>query len=430
MRRKIGVGLIGTGRRGSELAACIAGLRDEAGLEIRALSSRTFARMEETRRRIADIYGAPEQAPQIRMYERYEELITDPEVELVVITTPQYAHRDPAVKALRSGKKVNLDKPLAHTLEDALEICREQERSGNRIMMSFTRRYERLWTRAHEIVGEGAIGTVRMILARNVLPYHIFFHTWHRRLEWSGGALADKMSHMFDVCTWFSNGKPTRLTAFGGQAVFVPDAAAPERCSGCERECPYRVEPFRDQKPRLEAARQDVMVESGRSRLAETEIIKRHDTCVWYPGADINDHGLVNVEYDNGVKASLFWTVFGPDSDDQETVELVGDRGRIILTRHTGTIDLVSNYGERREVITHRESGFDGSHFGADENLILALGEFCRGAEPTVDAIEGLLASRMVEAAHRSIREGGTLILMEGVEDWPQSAQQRPRSLE
>ncbi|MBN1838369.1 MAG: Gfo/Idh/MocA family oxidoreductase [Spirochaetales bacterium] len=419
MGRKIGVGLIGTGRRGYALAAYIARMRDATGLEIRALNNRTSVRMKDAQRGLAGIYSQSGPVPPIRLYGDYQELIADPEIDLVIVATPQYAHRDPAVRALNSGKKVNLDKPLAHNLGDALAICREQERTGNRILMSFTRRYESPWIKTYEMAQQGLIGDIKMIQVRNVIPYHVFFHTWHRRLEWSGGALADKMSHAFDVFNWFAAGRPARLTAFGGQAVFVPKPDAPERCSHCGRQCPYRVASFNGLQPPGERLRQDVMVEFGHSRLSETEIIKRHDTCVWYPGADINDHGLVSVQYDNGVKAALFWSLFGPDSDDQETLELVGETGRIILTRHTGTIDIVADHGKRHEVVHHRDASFTGSHFGADENLVLALEKFCQGATPAATAIEGLLASRMVEAAHRSIQVGGELIEMAEVEDCP-----------
>ena len=59
-----------------------------------------------------------------------------------MVNTPQYVHRDPAVKALRAGKRVYVDKPLAHTLEDALAIYREQSRTNNTVIVSFTRRFE------------------------------------------------------------------------------------------------------------------------------------------------------------------------------------------------------------------------------------------------------------------------------------------------
>jgi predicted dehydrogenase len=411
MNKKTGVGLVGTGRRGYELAVCMANLQDKIDLEVRALNNRTPIRMEEAKVKIGEQYAKAGKVPEIKLYDNYEKLIHDPEVELVMINTPQYAHRDPALKALQAGKRVYVDKPLAHTLEDALAIYRAQSSTNNQVIVSFTRRFETPWIKTWDLVKDGIIGKIRMIQVRNVIPYHIYFHTWVRRREWSGGPLADKMSHIFDVFNWFSAGQPKKVSAFSGLSVFNPEKNPPERCSLCKRDCPYR-EITQEDNPRP-----DAMVDFDTSRLSESDILKRHDTCVWLPGADIDDHGLVSLEYDNGVKASLFWTLFGPDSEDQETLELVGDKGRIILTRHHGTIDIVTDYGKKHEVLDLRSDNSEGTHFGADDQFILALDAFCKGEQPTVTAADGLLASRMVEAAQRSSDQGGSLVMMNDVED-------------
>ncbi|MEX2445629.1 MAG: Gfo/Idh/MocA family oxidoreductase [Alkalispirochaeta sp.] len=425
MSSRIGVGIVGVGRRAYDLAQCMARLRNEINIEVRALHNRTRSRAERVKDEISKSYEATGAVPKIRIHDSQESLVADDDVELVMICTPQYAHREPAVLALQAGKRVYVDKPLAHNLEDALAIYREQEKGKNPIIMSFTRRFEGPWITAYDLLKtEEAIGTLRMILVRNVIPYHTYFHTWHRRVEWSGGAIGDKMSHIFDVFNWYSGASPLRVSAFGGQAVFGPREDAPERCSLCTIECPYRVAGYVGEQETTKTSSQkeqkrdrpDAMVDFDESRLSESEIIKRHDTCVWYPGADINDHGLVNIEYDSGLKASLFWTLFGPDSDDQETMELVGDKGRAILTRHEGSIDLVTDYGKSHRNIDARKETFEQSHFGADDNFIRELDAFCKGAPASVTAKEGLMASRMVEAAHRSIKNGGSLVEMSSVE--------------
>ena len=422
MSTTLGVGIIGVGRRGYDLAECVIRLHAGIDLELRALCNRTPVRAEQAREdlgRLASSVGAPSD---IRVYPDFDRRIEDPTVQVVMICTPQYAHKEPALSAIRRNKKVYVDKPLAHNLEDSLAIYRCQKQTGNEIIMSFTRRFEQSWLDAFDLVHpEKAIGRLRMIQVRNIIPYHTYFHTWHRRTEWSGGAIADKMSHIFDVFNWFAMDTAVKVSAFGGQAVFAPDPDAPERCLLCERDCPYRVA-----APRLSSSREggchcltpgtrgrpDEMVDRDDTRLLETEILKRHDTCVWYPGADIDDHGVVSIEYEHGLKASLFWSLFGPDSDDQETLELVGDKGRVILTRQTGTIDLVTDYGKTHNLIEQRSEGFTRSHFGADDNFIVELDRFAKGAAPTASAKEGLEASRIVEACHRSIREGGRLIHM------------------
>ena len=80
-----------------------------------------------------------------------------------------------------------------------------------------------------------------MMQIRTVVPYHVYFHTWHRRRAWSGGALNDKSSHHFDVFNWFARARADRTHGFGGRRVYVAEEDSPTRCRECERECPYRV---------------------------------------------------------------------------------------------------------------------------------------------------------------------------------------------
>jgi predicted dehydrogenase len=384
-------------------------LCDRTDLEVVALCNRTRVRMETAREAVIAAYEKKKHTPRIELYDGYRGLIEDPDVELVVIVTPQNVHRDQAVDALKTGKRIFLDKPMAHVLDQAIEIRKTELETQNPLFIGFTRRYEHTWLRAFDLLKSGAIGDLKMILVKDVLPYHIYFHDWHRRMVWSGGVLADKISHLFDACNWFAGDEADRLSAFGGRAVFVPEENPPRRCLECDRDCPYRVVTVEDE------SRPDMMTDFDGSRAGETELEKIHDNCVWLPGADINDHGVVNIAYKNGVKASLFWSVFGPDSDDQEIFELVGSSGKIVLTRQIGELLVIGDYGKHQERINTVSDNFSQSHFGADHQLILELDRFLKGAPPVVSGKEGLEASRLVEAAHRSIGSGGELVHMKDV---------------
>ncbi len=407
---KIGVGIIGTGRRGYELGLCIIDLYKKTDLEIRALCNRTRSRMEEAHSSIMTRYRKQHGvSPSISLFEKHGDLIRDSRVDLVMIVTPTYAHAEQAVEALRSGKRVFLDKPIARNLEGALKIRGTEHKSGNRLVMGFTRRFEQKWLDTFDLVQSGIIGGVKMLLHRAVVPYHNIFQSYMRRREWSGGALAEKVSHLFDVLNWFAGEPPERLSSFGGRLVYAAQEGAPLRCSMCGRECPYRV------GERQQMIRPDTMVDFDDSRIGESELIKMHDICVWLPGADINDHGVINIAYLGGIRASVFWSLFGPDSDDQETFEIVGESGKILLTRHLGRIDILSMYGVRHEVLDDRPENFGNSHFGADHRLIMELDRYCKNGVSPVSAREGLGAARLVEASHRSMDSGGELIHMRDV---------------
>jgi predicted dehydrogenase len=201
----IGVGIIGLGVRGlHSIARPMAETFPETKFLITALCDRNPLRMAEAGDFLRPLYGAHGVKFAPRNYTDGRDLIADPAVDLIVITSITDTHRQFAVPALYSGKKVYCDKPLAHNVADAAAIVEAEAAAGNPLIMGFTRRYERTWLKAYELLRADAIGPLAMIQVRNIIPYHRYLTAWWRRREWSGGALNDKGCHLFDVFNWFS----------------------------------------------------------------------------------------------------------------------------------------------------------------------------------------------------------------------------------
>ena len=243
----IRVGIIGTGSRGITcIGRQIAEQASELGMTITAFCNRTASRMQIALDELNELAENAGNEPfDVSFYEDPLDLINDERVDLIVITSPTAAHAEAAIPALKSGKKVYLDKPIAHTLEDSRAIWQAEAESNNPMIMGFTRRYETPWLKLHELVSSGKIGDLKMMLIRAVLPYSFYFQTWHRTRAVSGGALNDKGSHYTDVFNWFGeiagSGQATQVNAFGGRNVFIEEVNAPEFCAECDRDCPYRV---------------------------------------------------------------------------------------------------------------------------------------------------------------------------------------------
>ena len=411
------VGIIGTGGRGITcIGRHIAEQRAELDMSITAFCNRTESRMHvalEDVNAAATAAGNEPFSPSF--YRDPIGLINDENVDVIVITTPTAAHLEAAIPALRSGKKVYLDKPIAHTIQDAVAIREEEHRSNNPMIMGFTRRYEQPWIDLLEMLQSGVIGELKMMLIRAVLPYAFYFQTWHRTRAVSGGALNDKGSHYTDVFNWFAGGRCLQVNAFGGRNVFQVREDTAEFCEVCEDwTCPYRAATIRpDTQDQMRGAVDETFA-------SETDPMKRKDNCVYKPGADIFDHASIHYQYDNGIVAAIFYTVYGPQSEDEETLELVGTRGRLILTRLKGEIDLVTDYGEKRhEIIQCKAEAFETSHFGADRKLIQELAKFARGGDSPVSGWHGMEATRMVLAAMQSIDDGGQTIRLADLPDGP-----------
>jgi predicted dehydrogenase len=408
----VGVGIVGMGKRGGSLALNMAEDFAHSGLRVSALCSRTPEKVAAAAQAVAGAYRKVNAEAPIALHTSVESLIHDSGVDLIVITSPQHAHAQAALPALRSGKKVFLDKPIAHTLQDAQAIADAERQTGNAMLMGFTRRYEAPWHKAFSLLREGAIGSLHMIQIRSVVPYDIFFHGWHRRRDQSGDALNDKSSHHFDVFNWFSGSQARSVSGIGGRAVYVADPQAPARCPACEQDCPYRANRSTLTNP---DDMHSILGEFAPQAAAQADLERADDRCVFAPGADILDHALIQARYANGVVASLVYCIFGPKAEDQETLELIGSAGRLMLTRHTGRIDLVSSHGRKHEVLCSPEASSGGGHFGADLNLIRKLREFADGAEPVVSGAQGLAATRMALTALQSVDAGGRQFELPGL---------------
>ena len=417
----IRVGIIGTGSRGITcIGRQIAEQSAELDIVITAFCNRTASRMQIALDDVNEAAAKAGNAPfSPAFYSDPNDLINDDNVDLIVITSPTAAHAEATIPALRSGKKVYLDKPIAHTLEDSIAIREVEASESNPMIMGFTRRYEEPWIKLHDLVASGVIGDLKMMLIRAVLPYSFYFQTWHRTRAVSGGALNDKGSHYTDVFNWFAgvgaaNSRAEKVNAFGGRNVFIEEDDAPEFCATCDRDCAYRAETaMPDTQDQMKGA-------VDRSYETETDPLKRKDNCVYKAGADIFDHATIHYQYNNGIVASIFYSVYGPQAEDEETLEIVGTKGRVILTRLRGEIDLITDYGEKRHEVIHCKSdAFESSHFGADRKLVQEIAAFARGGESPVNGWDGMEATRMILGAMKSIDDGGETVHFSSLPDGP-----------
>jgi len=399
---RFGIAIVGAGERGVYfIGSRIAEAVRETGLRVVGVFDRLEDRAALAAQHLTGLYSECGAENAVRVFASLDEATSDPGVDLVIVTTHTDSHREPVEAAVARGKRVYLDKPISVSLDDAEAIAGAEARAGQPIMMGFTRRYEQAWIESVRLAHGGRIGTPRMVLLRSVIPYTRYLQLWHRNGARSGGALNDKGSHHFDVLNWIAGGaQPVRVTATGGvSGIFAPDPTAPARCSDCDRDCPYRRH-----ETLIDKFEGIGRVPNASWQTAEA-IHDRNDTCVYHPGADIDDHAVVTVQYDSGLVATLFFAIFGPWATDQETLEIIGDSGRLRMERHSGDIDLVEQYGRSRAMVHHPNPDRGSSHYGADRELVRKLERFLKGERPPVGLAEGVASLRLVTAAQISLAE-------------------------
>lgn len=162
--------------------------------------------------------GRPlENAPRAQVVSDLEVVLQDPEVDVLSICTPTSSHRDIAVAALRAGKNVLLEKPIALTVADAVAVQEAAEQSGAVLMLAQVVRFFEGYRLLRSDVTAGKLGRVLSARAHRYINRPDWAPWWHDEAQ-SGGALVDFSIHDFDQMNLFL-GEPVSVSASASHAL-------------------------------------------------------------------------------------------------------------------------------------------------------------------------------------------------------------------
>lgn len=154
-----------------------------------------------------------------RYYSDATELINDPEVTAVYVATPPDTHAAYAIQAMRAGKPVYVEKPMARTYQECLEMIQVSEQTGMPLYVAYYRRTLPAFNKVKELLENGSIGiplTVHLTLhlPKGVRDQDKSQQTWHVNPEIAGaGHFFDLASHQFDYLDYLA-GPVTVVSGF------------------------------------------------------------------------------------------------------------------------------------------------------------------------------------------------------------------------
>lgn len=156
--------------------------------------------------------------PGITVYRDLEALLRDRAVDLVDIVAPNHLHAGMAVAALKAGKHVLVEKPMATTLADADRVVAAAERSGTYVGIGLELHVSRQWARVRELIAEGALGRLRyanLMLFRR--PFRGGSGGWRHARDRVGSWILEEPIHYIDLLLWYfrERGLPVELSADG-----------------------------------------------------------------------------------------------------------------------------------------------------------------------------------------------------------------------
>jgi D-xylose 1-dehydrogenase (NADP+, D-xylono-1,5-lactone-forming) len=200
MTERLNWGIIGTGNIAQQFCS---GVNAAQRGRLAAVGSRQLSSAEDFARRfqVAAAHGS------------YEQVLDDPQVQAVYISLPNTMHHEWTIRALRAGKHVLCEKPLAANATEAAEMFTEAERAGRVLVEAFMYRTHPMMRAVQQAVKDGAIGQLRLI--RSSFCYRTTRIDGNIRFDpaLAGGALMDIGCYCISFSRLFAGQQPQAMHA-------------------------------------------------------------------------------------------------------------------------------------------------------------------------------------------------------------------------
>ena len=244
-------------------------------LEGRAVINGIYDRNEYSINQAKKMFASLYPDIELKVYDTLYDACNDPEVDGLIICTPNFSHIEVVREAIKSGKNILVEKPMVTTLADAFEMRKIAQDYSAVLQVGLQYRYKAIYAESRkEALEKKALGDIKTItIVEHRIPFLDKIDQWNKFSEYSGGTLVEKCCHYFDLFNLFAQSKPKYVFAVGGQDV----------------------------------------------NFTEFE----------YNGkkSDILDNAIVTVVYENGVKCNFNLCMFSPMFYEELTI--CGEQGRI-----------------------------------------------------------------------------------------------------
>jgi len=336
--------------------------------------------------------------------------------DVVIICTPDHLHYAPAMAAIEKNYDILLEKPVAPTPQQCLDIANAAEKKGVKVVVCHVMRYSPFSVRIKEVIDSGAIGKVMTIVHNenvgNIHQSHSFVRgNWSNTKE-SAPMILAKSCHDMDLLQWLIGKKCISLSSYGSLSYFNRDncpKGAPLRCTdGCTADCPY------DSRKLYLHSKNDWFrsVAVGHNDATDEEVEAALKTgpygrCVYQCDNDVVDHQVVSMLFEDNITVIFSMSAFTPDIS--RSIKIMGTKGQIKAhTSHEKMI--VSNFitGEEKEVDVTAVGG----HGGGDDGIMMAFCDYIRGKDiPDISEIKISAENHMLcFAAEASRLNDGALV--------------------
>ena len=321
-------------------------------------------------------------------YQTLNDMIEKESLDLLMIGSPNHLHLEHIKEGLYAGLKIFAEKPIVVNENQTFELAKLIKEFGvDQILVGLVLRYSQHARSVRELIESNIIGEVVSVEAsEHIMPWHggFFMRNWRRKEKYSGGFMLEKCCHDIDFYSMIVKSRPIKIASFGGRHSFIPQ-----------------------NQPK------DSIEEYTKYNLQGWEAKEN----VFDSDADIVDHQVAIIEYENGATLAFHTNMRVPDEFRRFAVigtngMVEGDFVRGYLKAHDqkNNILLDENYGAAFGMVK--------GHYGADSLMLKDINDYLVNPKTSllpvgvIDCMEaGLVAMKIDES-----RKTGKIIDM--TETW------------
>jgi len=279
-------------------------------------------------------------------YSSLEEMLNKENLDLLIVGSPNHLHLEHIQKGLEAGVTIFAEKPIVANEEQTWKLAELIKKYGkDKVLVGLVLRYSKHARSIRKLMKEEALGKIISLEAsEHIMPWHggFFMRNWRRKTSYSGGFILEKCCHDLDFYSMIVGCRPIKVASFGGRNAFV---AA--------------------QSPALHGEIDlDVYQEYNLKGWESKEQVFDSD-------ADIVDHQVAIIEYENGATLAFHTNMKVPD--EFRRFAIIGTKGMVegdfvrgYLTAHnshTGKKIFDENFGAAFQQGTK-------GHYGADQLML------------------------------------------------------------
>ena len=279
-------------------------------------------------------------------YSSLEEMLNKENLDLLIVGSPNHLHLEHIKKGLEAGVTIFAEKPIVANEEQTWKLAELIKKYGkDKVLVGLVLRYSKHARSIRKLIKEDSLGKIISLEAsEHIMPWHggFFMRNWRRKTSYSGGFILEKCCHDLDFYSMIVGCRPIKVASFGGRNAFV---AA--------------------QSPALHGEIDlDVYQEYNLKGWESKEQVFDSD-------ADIVDHQVAIIEYENGATLAFHTNMKVPD--EFRRFAIIGTKGMVegdfvrgYLTAHnshTGKKIFDENFGAAFQQGTK-------GHYGADQLML------------------------------------------------------------